>query len=88
VVAADLASLGYRGGLKVEIPKRGAEDMVLCFIYAGASVWRTITIAAISILMFASFEHPAAGASIGGGNPYPVSNYTCQDGTFGGAPPR
>jgi hypothetical protein len=31
--------------------------------------------------MLASFEHPASGASIGAGNPYPVSKYTCQDGT-------
>ena len=31
--------------------------------------------------MLASFEHSASGASVGAGNPYPVSNYTCQDGT-------
>jgi len=42
---------------------------------------RNLSVAAISILMFASFEHSASGASIGAGNPYPVSEYTCEDGT-------
>lgn len=42
---------------------------------------RNLSIAAISTLMIASIEHSASGASIGVGNPYPVSNYTCQDGT-------
>ena len=42
---------------------------------------RNLSIAAISVLMLASFEHSASGASIGAGNPYPVSNYTCRDGT-------
>jgi len=42
---------------------------------------RNLSIAAISALMLASFEHSASGASVGAGNPYPVSNYTCQDGT-------
>lgn len=42
---------------------------------------RNLSIAAISALMIVSFEHSASGASIGVGNPYPVSNYTCQDGT-------
>lgn len=60
--------------------------MVLYFIYAPAQVSRTImlrnlSIAAISAMMLASFVHSASGASIGGGNPYPVSKYTCQDGT-------
>lgn len=41
---------------------------------------RNLSIAAISA-MLASFAHSASGASIGAGNPYPVSNYTCQDGT-------
>ena len=40
-----------------------------------------LLVAAISALMLASFEHSPSGASIGAGNPYPVSNYTCQDGT-------
>lgn len=40
-----------------------------------------LSVLAISALMLASFEHPASGASIGGGNPYPISEYTCQDGT-------
>ncbi|MHC5230435.1 hypothetical protein [Brucella sp. LJL56] len=42
---------------------------------------RNLSVAAISILMLASFEHSASGASIGAGNPYPVSEYTCEDGT-------
>lgn len=42
---------------------------------------RNLLTAAISAMMLASFEHSASGASIGAGNPYPVSNYTCQDGT-------
>lgn len=42
---------------------------------------RNLSVAAISILMLASFEHSASGASIGAGNPYPVSDYTCEDGT-------
>jgi hypothetical protein len=42
---------------------------------------RNLLTAAISALMLAGFGHSASGASIGGGNPYPVSNYTCQDGT-------
>ncbi|MGQ3214511.1 hypothetical protein [Shinella sp.] len=31
--------------------------------------------------MLASFEVAASDVSIGVGNPYPVSDYTCQDGT-------
>jgi hypothetical protein len=42
---------------------------------------RNLSIAAISAMMLASFAHSASGASIGVGNPYPVSNYTCEDGT-------
>jgi hypothetical protein len=42
---------------------------------------RNLSVAAISTLMLANFEYPASGASIGAGNPYPVSKYTCQDGT-------
>ena len=42
---------------------------------------RNLSIAAIGAFMFASFEHSASGASIGAGNPYPVSDYTCEDGT-------
>lgn len=40
-----------------------------------------LSIAAISALVLASSEQSTPGASIGVGNPYPVSNYTCQDGT-------
>ncbi|GLS29309.1 hypothetical protein SAMN04488498_113112 [Mesorhizobium albiziae] len=42
---------------------------------------RKLSIAAASVLMFANFEHPAYAASTGVGDPYPVSNYTCEDGT-------
>ncbi len=40
-----------------------------------------LSIAAISALMLASSEQPTPGASVGVGNPYPVSKYMCQDGT-------
>jgi len=40
-----------------------------------------LSVLAISALMLASFEVAASDVSIGGGNPYPVSDYTCQDGT-------
>ena len=44
-----------------------------------------LSAAAISALALASCAHPMPGPeqgqSIGAGNPYPVSNYTCQDGT-------
>lgn len=40
-----------------------------------------LSVLAISALMLASFELSTSGVSIGAGNPYPVSNYTCQDGT-------
>lgn len=42
---------------------------------------RNQSIAAISTLMLASSGHAESGASIGAGNPYPASDYTCQDGT-------
>lgn len=42
---------------------------------------RNLSMAAICALMTVSFSHSASGASVGVGNPYPVSNYTCQDGT-------
>lgn len=44
-------------------------------------MWRELSIAAISVLTLASIEHPASGAAIGAGNPYPVSDYRCEDGT-------
>lgn len=44
-----------------------------------------VTLCALGALMIASCHHPmpgpAPGGSVGAGNPYPVSNYTCQDGT-------
>lgn len=70
-------------------PQRFTEipiDLGAVFVSYGAPVWRTImlrnlSVAAISALVIASYKHSAFGASIGVGNPYPVSNYTCQDGT-------
>lgn len=38
-------------------------------------------IAAIGVLMLTSCEQSGSDASIGVGNPYPVSNYVCEDGT-------
>jgi hypothetical protein len=40
-----------------------------------------LSVLAISALMLASFEYSASAASAGAGNPYPVSSYTCEDGT-------
>ncbi len=42
---------------------------------------RNLSIAAIGALLLTSFEDSASAASIGAGNPYPVSDYTCEDGT-------
>lgn len=43
---------------------------------------RNLSIAAIGALMLASSVHAdEPGASTGVGNPYPVSDYTCADGT-------
>lgn len=42
---------------------------------------RDLSIAATSVLLLACSGHSASGASIGAGNPYSVSDYTCQDGT-------
>lgn len=42
---------------------------------------RKLSIATIGVLMLTSCEHSAPDASIGVGNPYPVSNYICEDGT-------
>ena len=42
---------------------------------------RNLSIAAIGVLMLAGCEHAGPDASIGVGNPYPVSNYICEDGT-------
>jgi hypothetical protein len=42
---------------------------------------RSLSIASISMLMIAGLAHSASDASIGVGNPYPVSNYICEDGT-------
>lgn len=47
-------------------------------------MFRNLSIAAISVMMLGTFVHSASGASgpsIGAGNPYPVSIYTCEDGT-------
>jgi hypothetical protein len=42
---------------------------------------RNLSIAVIGGLLLTSSGHAESGASIGAGNPYPVSDYTCQDGT-------
>jgi hypothetical protein len=42
---------------------------------------KNLSIAAIAALLLASSAHAEDGASIGAGNAYPVSDYTCQDGT-------
>lgn len=42
---------------------------------------RNLWIATVSVLLLTSSGHAGSGASIGAGNPYPVSDYTCQDGT-------
>lgn len=42
---------------------------------------RKLSIAATSVLMFTTFEPSASAASIGAGDPFPVSNYKCEDGT-------
>lgn len=44
-------------------------------------MWRILPIAAIVMLMTAAVAHSASVPSIGVGNPYPVSNYVCEDGT-------
>jgi hypothetical protein len=42
---------------------------------------RNLSLAAIGALLLASSGHAESGTSIGAGNPYPVGDYTCQDGT-------
>ncbi|KAB2736244.1 hypothetical protein F9K89_16965 [Brucella anthropi] len=42
---------------------------------------RNLSIAALCVLMLAAIGYSASGASIGAGTPYPVSSYTCDDGT-------
>ncbi len=46
---------------------------------------RRVTLGALGALMLASCHHPmpgpTPGPSVGAGNPYPLSNYTCQDNT-------
>ena len=37
--------------------------------------------AAFCVLLLGAFSQSASGASIGAGNPYPVSHYKCEDGT-------
>ncbi|KAB2736286.1 hypothetical protein [Brucella anthropi] len=37
--------------------------------------------AAFCVLLLGAFSQSAFGASIGAGNPYPVSHYKCEDGT-------
>ncbi len=40
-----------------------------------------LSVLTIGVVMLASFEVAASDVSIGAGNPYPVSDYTCEDGT-------
>ena len=42
---------------------------------------RQLLVVVLGTLMLASCAAPEPRAAIGVGNPYPVSNYTCQDGT-------
>ena len=44
-------------------------------------MWRILTVAALGLATIAGLEGSALGASIGAGNPYPLSAYTCDDGT-------
>ncbi|WP_432283998.1 hypothetical protein SLT36_19455 [Aminobacter sp. BA135] len=44
-------------------------------------MWRELAIAAIGVLTLTNLGHAASGAAIGGGDPYPVSDYSCEDGT-------
>lgn len=42
---------------------------------------KKISVAATSVVLLISLVNSASGASIGGGNPHPVSDYVCKDGT-------
>lgn len=42
---------------------------------------KNLLIAAFCVLLLGAFSQSASGASIGAGNPYPVSHYKCEDGT-------
>ncbi|MDH7785674.1 hypothetical protein QBD01_001692 [Ochrobactrum sp. 19YEA23] len=42
---------------------------------------KNLSIAASSVLLFGGLMNVALAASVGAGNPYPVSNYVCEDGT-------
>ncbi|TMV04468.1 hypothetical protein [Brucella haematophila] len=42
---------------------------------------KNLSIATTSVLLLGGFVSSATGASIGAGNPYPVSHYVCKDGT-------
>ncbi|MBZ9811596.1 hypothetical protein LB542_10555 [Mesorhizobium sp. BR1-1-9] len=73
---------------EAHFPKALADQLIqlLCLIHADAPVGRTIvqknlSVAAIGAVMIVSFTYSAFATSIGVGNPYPVSNYKCEDGT-------
>ncbi|MBZ9853963.1 hypothetical protein LB566_09140 [Mesorhizobium sp. CA13] len=73
---------------EAQFAKAFADQLIqlLCLIHADAPVGRTIvqknlSIAAIGAVMIVSFNYSAFATSIGVGNPYPVSNYKCEDGT-------
>lgn len=42
---------------------------------------RNLSLMTVGLLLAAGLANSASGASIGVGNPYPVSNYKCADGT-------
>lgn len=44
-------------------------------------MWKDLSIATLGVLTLAGFGHPASAAAVGAGNPYPVSDYSCADGT-------
>ncbi|MCX8568421.1 hypothetical protein [Aminobacter sp. MET-1] len=44
-------------------------------------MWKDLSIATLGVLTLIGLGHPASAAAVGAGNPYPVSDYTCEDGT-------
>lgn len=49
--------------------------------FGAKSLLKILSTVAMSSLMLAGCQHSAPAASIGGGNPYPISDYVCEDGT-------
>ena len=44
-------------------------------------MWKDLSIATLGVLTLVGVGHPASAAAVGAGNPYPVSDYSCTDGT-------